>query len=48
MLLIQRKYDCELAHEEGWYLQAKNTKSKEVEIRYDKRNMTHIYIIDSK
>lgn len=44
---IERKYYCEIGNEEEWFIRAKNKGKWKVDIRYDKRNMNKIYIVDS-
>jgi hypothetical protein len=45
---IGREYYCEIGNIEEWFIRARNKGQWKVNIRYDKRNMNQIYIIDSK
>lgn len=45
---IKRKYTCQIGENEEWFIQARNKGRWKVAIRYDKRNMNQIYIVDSK
>ncbi|MTI47817.1 MAG: hypothetical protein FH761_08250 [Firmicutes bacterium] len=44
---IQRKYYCKIGEFEEWLVRARNKGRWKVNIRYDKRNMNKIYILDS-